>query len=125
MSGNIKPDTVRTSAVKGGVAKQDSKLTKDVQETKQPEKSINLKDDPACYLGRSQVSSKNQTQTLNSASIQNIKNDIKNLNQNPKLAEKSDKLFNIAFEGLKAKNKTIDYPQAANLQIAFFKEFLK
>lgn len=125
MRKDISSDGLRSGAVNGKSAKKQAKPSQDTG-IKYTEKSIDLKNDPACFLGKSQVTSKKAvTGDFKAETVKNITNDLNILKNNPKLVKKSDKAFDIAFQGMTGKNIANAYEKAANMQVAFVQEFQK
>lgn len=129
MTGKIPADRLGAGSLrKSGKSNKSSadKNTKQAEKQKDIKQNINLKHDPAYFLGRSMISGKKVNQAeINLDTLQNIANDLKVLKENPTLVEKSDKFFEIAFKGLSSKNDSQAYEKAVDMQVGLVDEFKK
>lgn len=90
------------------------------QETEEIKKDVDLRNDPAQFLGRSLINSKKFNPAAFKGEVyQNLQKDLEVLKENPELVEKSDKVFEKALSDGK------DYEDAAKIQNGFVEEFKK
>jgi hypothetical protein len=85
-----------------------------------------LRNHPGEILGRSQVNSKKFNITSFSGELaQNLKNDLAYLGDNFEQVDKSDKLYNIAFEKAVKDGNPNPYKAATEIQMGFIQEMSK